>query len=71
MEHGTFKVLLGQLFFGSALGFGLWQLGSLHRCGACAASAKKPSPAPITSADLDAVLGHLYKKTLIPFGIGA
>jgi hypothetical protein len=31
MEYGTFKALQGVLFFGAALGFGLWQLALLRR----------------------------------------
>lgn len=31
MDYGTFKALQGVLFFGAALGFGLWQLAVLRR----------------------------------------
>lgn len=31
MDYGFFKALQGLLFFGAALGFGVWQLVSLRR----------------------------------------
>ena len=31
MEYGTFKTLQAILFFGSAMGFCLWQLAALRR----------------------------------------
>lgn len=31
MDYGTFKLLQGILFFGSALGFCFWQLAVLRR----------------------------------------
>ncbi|MEM8660350.1 MAG: hypothetical protein AAGF35_05650 [Pseudomonadota bacterium] len=31
MEYSEFKPLLGLLFFGAAIGFGLWQLISIKR----------------------------------------
>jgi hypothetical protein len=31
MDYGSFKGLLGLLFFGSVIGFALWQLMSVRR----------------------------------------
>jgi hypothetical protein len=44
MEYGTFKLLQGILFFGSALGFCFWQLAVLRRMRRAKARIEEKSP---------------------------